>query len=410
MRIAAGVRRRIRLRVSNRIDSPLSWGLFRPVILIDRRSLSRSEDIDAILAHEVAHVARRDWLLLMLARLALVLFWFNPLVWRLERALVQAAEEAADRQAIERVEPLAYASTLVACVRHAGKSGWALPANGMAPRRALKARVEAILDPKQRGRASSGLVTAAAMGLCLAVAAPVAALEVVSPKPPSPVAKPVAKAAPQRPARPAAEARPAHARRDGDPNPNPNPTRAEEAAVAREMELAHAEVRIPEIHIREIRIPEIHIPAVTISEQHIRIPPIDRDAIRAAAQAGREAGRAGREAGRAGREAGRAAREAYGDRLTPEMIFGITDEKKQAYAEAGYPDLPQKDLVAMAIHGVTPQYIHEMADAGYPGISADMLVQMRIFGISPSAARRAATTQGHPPPEDLIKMKIIGAL
>jgi beta-lactamase regulating signal transducer with metallopeptidase domain len=397
VRRAAGVRAPVRLLASASVPSPLSWGLFRPVILIDRASLARPGDADAILGHEIAHVARRDWLVLMASRLAVALFWFNPLVWRLERALVQAAEEAADRRAIEGVEPLSYASTLLACVRHAGV-GRAVPANGMAPRRALKARVEAILDPEQRGRASGSLVTAAAMGLCVVVAGPVAALELVSPAPPAPPAAPrplaVSPPSPLPPARPAPhQARRSHAARPVHDDPQVDPTPAEEDAIDRAVELAIAgtEVRIP-----EITIPEIHIPAVSIPEQRLRIPPVDRDAIRQAARAGARAEREARETRRGG--------------PTADEIFGITAQKKQAYADLGYPDLPQKDLVAMAIHGVTPQYIRDMADAGYPGMSADLLVQMRIFGVSPAVARRAARTQGHPPPEDLIKMKIFGSL
>jgi beta-lactamase regulating signal transducer with metallopeptidase domain len=401
VRAAAGVRAPVRLLASASVPSPLSWGLLRPVILVDAASLARPQDAGAILAHEIAHVARRDWLVLMASQLAVALFWFNPLVWRLERALVQAAEEAADRRAIEGVEPLSYASTLLACVRHAG-AGRAVPANGMAPRRALKARVEAILDPERRGRASGSVLTAAAMGLCVAVAGPVAALELVAPEPPAPPAASraaIAPPAPLPPARPAPavrETRPAHARRDLGRDPQVDPTPEEEDAIDRAVELAMAgtevripEIRVPEIYIPQIDIPEIRIPEVRIPEQRVRIPPIDRAAVR---------------------EAARAEARVQRQRITPEQIFGITPERKQAYAQLGYPDLPQKQLVAMAIHGVTPQYIRDMAGAGYPGVSPDTLVQMRIFGVTPAAARRAAQTQGRPSPEELIKMKIFGTL
>ena len=74
-------------------------GLAQPVILIDPDTLAEPEEADAILAHEMAHVARRDWPALMLTRIAAALFWFNPLVWLLEREVVQQAEEAADCEA-----------------------------------------------------------------------------------------------------------------------------------------------------------------------------------------------------------------------------------------------------------------------------------------------------------------------
>ena len=89
----------IRLLACEDASSPLSWGLRRPVILLDRDTLRTPEEADAILAHEVAHVARRDWPSLILSRLAVALFWFNPLVWRLDREVAQQAEEAADSDA-----------------------------------------------------------------------------------------------------------------------------------------------------------------------------------------------------------------------------------------------------------------------------------------------------------------------
>ena len=84
------------------VPSPLSWGWRNPVILIDPDTLAEPDEADAILAHEMAHVARRDWPVLMLTRLAAALFWFNPLVWLLEREVVQQAEEAADCEAAAR--------------------------------------------------------------------------------------------------------------------------------------------------------------------------------------------------------------------------------------------------------------------------------------------------------------------
>src|SRR4051812_14366919 len=120
----------IRLLVSEEAASPLSWGWRRPAILIDRDSLRAPEEADAILAHEVAHVARRDWPSLILSRLAVALFWFNPLVWRLDREVAQQAEEAADSEAAAAVEPARYAQTLLDWARLSG--GSALPANAIA--------------------------------------------------------------------------------------------------------------------------------------------------------------------------------------------------------------------------------------------------------------------------------------
>ena len=176
-RWAASNGERLRLMVSDCAPSPLSWGWRDPVILIDPDTLEFSEEADAILAHEVAHVARRDWPVLMVTRLAATLFWFNPLVWLLEREVVQQAEEAADCAAAECVEPARYARTLLSW---APVSGGALPAHSIAPSAsALARRVRAILDGRVRERPSDSAWTALAMLACIGIAAPVAAMELV---------------------------------------------------------------------------------------------------------------------------------------------------------------------------------------------------------------------------------------
>jgi beta-lactamase regulating signal transducer with metallopeptidase domain len=191
----------IRLLACEEASSPLSWGLRRPVILLDRDTLRAPEEADAILAHEVAHVARRDWPSLILSRLAVALFWFNPLVWRLDREVAQQAEEAADSDAAATVEPARYAQTLLDWARLSGPS--ALPANAIAAGEpGLSRRVKAILDGRVARRSGSAWAVAAVLG-CAAFAAPVAALEFVEKAPDAPLA-PSAPAAPPAPEAPRA--------------------------------------------------------------------------------------------------------------------------------------------------------------------------------------------------------------
>ncbi|HEY0147653.1 MAG TPA: M56 family metallopeptidase [Allosphingosinicella sp.] len=197
-------RRPIRLLVCDDGTSPLSWGWLRPVVLLDRDALHRPEDADAILAHEVAHVLRGDWPALMLSRLTVALFWFNPLVWRLDREIAQQAEEAADGFAAERVEPARYAQTLLDLAR---QSGGFMPANAMAGTEpGLSRRVKALLDGRFRRR-SSAFWSVTAMAAVAAVAAPVAALEFVPRAPEAPEA-PAAPAAAPAPLAPLAAAAP----------------------------------------------------------------------------------------------------------------------------------------------------------------------------------------------------------
>jgi hypothetical protein len=143
----SGTPKPTRLLVSEHVRAPLSWGLRRPVILIDPASAARDHDAPAILAHEAAHIARGDWLTLMAARLALAVFWFNPLVWVMLRALVQQCEEAADARALAHCEPTSYAETLMTCLAGRGKAH-RIPANGMAAGHGLSRRVHQVLEAR----------------------------------------------------------------------------------------------------------------------------------------------------------------------------------------------------------------------------------------------------------------------
>jgi len=84
------------LLASREIASPVSWGALQPKILLNADAVAVRADADAILAHELAHVARADWAKLVLARVSIALFWFNPFAWLLAREAHQLREEAAD--------------------------------------------------------------------------------------------------------------------------------------------------------------------------------------------------------------------------------------------------------------------------------------------------------------------------
>jgi len=192
----AGVRRPVRLLRAD-VSAPLSWGAFRPVILIDPDTAREPEEAEAVLAHEIAHVARGDWLVLILSRLAVAFFWFNPLMWLLERQIVREAEEAADARALVHVEPARYAQTLLTCAQQ--YTALRLPASGMADA-ALGQRVRAILERRLAVGAPNPRWIRMAVLAVAAIAAPIAALKPVE----AVIKAPQAPAAPRAPVAPAA--------------------------------------------------------------------------------------------------------------------------------------------------------------------------------------------------------------
>ncbi|HEV2122400.1 MAG TPA: M56 family metallopeptidase, partial [Chloroflexota bacterium] len=58
------------LLTSDELPSPISWGVMRPVILLNSEAAKSHGEAEAIITHELAHVARLDWAKLMISRIA----------------------------------------------------------------------------------------------------------------------------------------------------------------------------------------------------------------------------------------------------------------------------------------------------------------------------------------------------
>ena len=89
---------RTQFRISNDLMEPEVFGIFRPVLLWPAQLSNRLEDahLEAILAHEVAHVHRRDNLAALIHMAVEASFWFHPFVWWIERKMIEERERACD--------------------------------------------------------------------------------------------------------------------------------------------------------------------------------------------------------------------------------------------------------------------------------------------------------------------------
>lgn len=191
-----------RLVVSDHVRSPLSWGLPPGVILLDADCAARRASAPAVLAHELAHIRRGDWLFLVLSRTAVALFWFNPLVWALHAVLAALTEEAADAEAVAQVDRGAYARALLDLA--ADRRRPAALAMASSPK-TLSRRIAHIMKTPGN-KPSRPVAMTLAIGALVAGATPLAALE-LKPRPPAP---PIPmSSAPLPPAPPVASAPPA---------------------------------------------------------------------------------------------------------------------------------------------------------------------------------------------------------
>jgi beta-lactamase regulating signal transducer with metallopeptidase domain len=98
-----GLRERIDLLLSTASLEPGVFGIVKPVLVWPKGISERFDDsqLEAILAHEVWHVRRRDNLTAVIHMVVEALFWFHPLVWWLTARLVDERERACDEEVLE---------------------------------------------------------------------------------------------------------------------------------------------------------------------------------------------------------------------------------------------------------------------------------------------------------------------
>ncbi|MBL9068464.1 MAG: M56 family metallopeptidase [Sphingopyxis sp.] len=171
------------LLVSEELRSPISWGVLRPTIVLSPKAVGAVGEAEAIIAHELAHVARLDWAKLLGARVACAVFWFNPLVWMLARESHQLREEAADDAVLlADIDGPDYATLLVGAARHDNQAAL-LAAHGVAPGKdSLKRRITRVLDGSlKRGPASASWMLMSLI-LLAGITAPLAAFSATADK------------------------------------------------------------------------------------------------------------------------------------------------------------------------------------------------------------------------------------
>jgi len=159
---------------------PITSGLFRSTIFMPADAMEwNPERRRAVLLHELAHVRRRDGAKHLLARTALGLYWWNPVVWAAWREFLKERERAADDLVLNLgARPSDYAGHLleIASAMQLGATFGAV-AVPMARRSQLEGRVAAILDSvRDRKTPQRASVIVASLSAIL-IMAPIAALQ-----------------------------------------------------------------------------------------------------------------------------------------------------------------------------------------------------------------------------------------
>jgi TonB family protein len=166
--------RTVELRTSTEIAIPFTRGVFRPVIILPEEARQwPQEQLEFVLAHELAHVYRHDCLTQLPAQIACALLWFHPLVWFAAIQMRKERERACDDVVLSVGHPAAdYAEFLLALGRCLQKlNPISSTTVAMAQPSQLEVRMKALLDSKLNHRPlpASRVLFAAVIAIVLLV-------------------------------------------------------------------------------------------------------------------------------------------------------------------------------------------------------------------------------------------------
>ena len=145
------LQRHVQLAESVLVRVPLVIGWLKPVILMPIGAVNSltTEQVEAILAHELAHIARHDFLVNLLQSVIEILFYFNPAVWWISANVRTERENCCDDLAVQLCgDSLAYAKSLVSLQEmHQAAPAFAMPFSKN--KNQLLNRIQRILQPSQ---------------------------------------------------------------------------------------------------------------------------------------------------------------------------------------------------------------------------------------------------------------------
>jgi beta-lactamase regulating signal transducer with metallopeptidase domain len=336
----------VRLYRSALVQVPTALGWLRPVILVPTGALLglTSEQLELVLAHELAHIRRRDYLVNLMQTAVETFLFYHPAVWWVSGRMRVERELCCDDLAVAACgNPVGYARALA----DLQGLGARVPVLSMAMTGgSLFDRIARLVAPPGRvSRTSRGLATVLSAGaLALAVVLGSSVLGV--PRPGADVAR--AEPAQESPAAPAVPNR----------GNTPNGSQSNGFPLERILELAHAGVTPEYIdELEALGYNDLSADQLTALRQQ----GVDADYVRSLTELGYE-------------------------KLTPEQLVslraqGVDAEDVEALKKAGLEHLSLSDLLSLRAQGVDADFVAELEKAGYKDLSVGKLVALRAQGV-----------------------------
>ncbi|MDQ2978317.1 MAG: M56 family metallopeptidase, partial [Acidobacteriota bacterium] len=421
--------RPVRLLESAAVEGPTALGWMRPVVLLPLSGLTgfSPSQIDALLAHELAHLRRHDYLVNLAQCAAETLLFYHPAVWWVSGRIRAERENCCDDIAVAATgDARVYAAALIELEEKRGARrprALALAADGGT----LLGRIARLLPGAERAahtrsRRTAGAVTLACV-LLLGAAARVSTLAEEEARAASP-AIPAAAVDPPRPAvgPVASPVRPAGLQRQAREPVEPQATALAIAAAppadteGSEDDLAPAPAAAP----APPELEAVPAPGNRLTAEELvafRIHGVTPEFLRELTALGytrassddlvalRVHGVSAADIGEFQKVFGRISLQ----RCVSFRIHGVTPAWLRELSAAGLPRVSLDEAEALRIHGVTADSVRRFREAGYKELTADQAVALRIYGVDPAdAAAWTAAGFARPGIDELVSVRIHG--
>ena len=407
-----GIRRKIELYVCPRISGPLAMGVFRSLVLLPASALTAlsPDQLEVVLAHELAHIRRGDYLWNMIQTMVETLFFFHPAVWWVSNNLRQQRELCCDDVALACCsDPVVYATALLRLEeQRSSHVHLAMALDGHRTGMSLRERIVRILGDAPESRRE--IAPLSLVGVCAVVglfllplphvfadyvtpAKPVLVAATVFPEQRMHVVVPeVAKCAPkvaftQAPAhKEAPEVAPAIAA------VAERPTLPMSPAVAPALKALFAQpatIALPRPAMEPLPGSEpLPVLALMAAQDAANAASPKTDYIAAMRAAGYNVDL---------------------DKYVAMKIQGVTPEYARSMSEVGFGKPTADELVSLKIFGVTPEYVKELKGMGIAPTSIRDLTSYKIFKVTPEfvAAMKAAGFSSIPS-KKLVELRVHG--
>ena len=404
--LGCGVGRQTQFLISDTVESPMAAGFRHPAVIVPQRMTQQlaDPDLDHVVLHELAHLARRDDWTNLIARFAAGVFALHPLAFWVLRRIDAEREIACDDWVVAMTgasKPYAVSLARLAEFRLARRRE--MLATGIGGRRSqFGNRIERLLRGSENCDTQTS-VTKIAMSLFVLMVLVFTATQTpdwvafaqeaipVSPDPPTPPAGP---AAPVHVTTPPRAGSPVSA---PIPHPPAPPVRTFDAPVAVPAPPAHPELYVhpvpparAELHIHPghaAPVPAPH-PAPAAHTYAFAMPP--HPPLPPSPQAA-PAPRPAKVSDEGGSFLAALANAGYKDLSVDEIInlrnHGISASYLAAMNKAGWGKLTIAQLVDLRNHGVSPEYLQGMSDVGLKSLTLQDTIELANHGVRPEIVK-----------------------